>query len=495
MSEFDNWIEYCEAAMREGKSHLVAQKMEGLDFSKIPRAARLPMANLGRRAGLFQSALKILRPAIFLNKNEFSQDAHERELAEYAVILERCGAVSEALQLLNRVSNPKQAPEAMLYKAFCLFKTWRYGEAIGDLKRYLQLVRDPYSHFVGHVNLAAALVAEFQYQEAHELLSELISQAQASGYGRLRGNCFELRSQTHMLQGRFHQAEFDLSSAYQIFRHDRTLDQFFVEKWRAVLIALRSSDLDPLQAIQAKARRRRDWESVREGDLFACKVNAEEPRLARLYFGTPFSAYRNRIHRMLEKRPESESYIHGIGKSPCLDLATGEIEGGVPIKPGKSLHQVLGLFMRDLYRPIRIGEIFSSLFPNEHFNPYSSPGRVHQTLFRLRQWLSENDLPVVISHSGREYSATITGPFAVRLSSDQSDFSGWSPHWVRLEKCLADKSHFTSADVRELLDMKHSTCKRFLKWAVESGKAVRLGSNNTSQYERAQSSAGTTKAA
>ena len=305
------------------------------------------------------------------------------EMAEYGALLWRVGAVSEALSVLENVDS-KEAPDALLYQAFCYFSQWEYAEALPILEMYLRAPISRYSAMVGCVNICAGLVGTRRYAAARDLLNSNLELTKHGEYWRLHSNCLELSAQVHIHQGEFAKARLDLERASQLLNDQRMTDQLYIKKWQAILTAYESKDVNDLISFSEEAKRREDWESVREADLFLLKFRFDEEIFDRLIFGTPFVPYRERAMLELSKKPARASYILGEANAPTLDIATGEIQGcSVELKPGTIVHRVLEALLRDLYRPVSMGGFFSSLFPGEHFDPYSSPNRLHQQVVSL----------------------------------------------------------------------------------------------------------------
>ncbi|MGZ3723104.1 MAG: hypothetical protein ACXVA9_09250, partial [Bdellovibrionales bacterium] len=116
MSGYAELIAACEADVRASQTQNVAKRLAKLNSARVPREFRLPLANLCRRAGLHSLGITLLTRIVHPLKNNPTEAASSPELAEYAVLLLRSGAMSEALTTLNEVSTSK-VPESLLYRA------------------------------------------------------------------------------------------------------------------------------------------------------------------------------------------------------------------------------------------------------------------------------------------------------------------------------------------------------------------------------------------
>jgi hypothetical protein len=117
-------------------------------------------------------------------------------------------------------------------------------------------------------------------------------------------------------------AETDLDEAFRLIPAEDTLERLFIRKWKAVLEAFRKNQSEPLMVFQNEAREFGDSESVREMDLFICKFSASEHIYNHLYFGTPFTQYRERICIEVGRKPQTSSFVLGDSGGVVLDLAS-----------------------------------------------------------------------------------------------------------------------------------------------------------------------------
>lgn len=362
-------LQRCEEAVRAGQTSVAAALLTAIPAKEIPRELLRQAANLCRRVGKVSLGLRILTPIIRPQKLN-DRPATPQEIAEYAVLLQRAGSVIEALQLLEslRGNGPH---ETYLYRAYCNFARWDYASAVPELETYLAGDLAPYARTVGEVNLASALIGAQQDSRALELLENLI--ANTGNALRLRGNCLEMSAQLRIRAGDLDLAAQELDAAAEILTGG--LDRLFIQKWRSFISALRSGDIQSLIETREQAIALRHFETVRDVDHLILRIRFDEGRFEHLYFGTPSVGYREKIVESLRRRPGKDHLIIGDPSAEPVEFAGTDKVG-----------QVLGLIARDLYRPIQLGSLFAELFPEEHFDIFHSPDRVHQLIRRARRW-------------------------------------------------------------------------------------------------------------
>jgi hypothetical protein len=223
---------------------------------------------------------------------------------------------------------------------------------------------------------------------------------------------------------------------------------------------------------------------VREAEFYLLKVRFSRAGFDHLIFGTPFSSYRTRICRHLKSLPDKTEYILGSEGAPCFDLRSGEISGRISLNPGKKTHQLIGVLLQDLYRPIRTGGLFAELFPDEHFDILSSPDRVHQVLRRCRRWMEAERIPAkIVAHRGN-YSIRIQGEFSFLLHLHRQVPSNLGVQLGKLINLFTD-SPFGAREAREKLDLPLTSFNRLINWSIEHGHIQRTGSGPSTKYRKA----------
>jgi tetratricopeptide (TPR) repeat protein len=471
----------CDSLIRAGDIERVQIILREINSADVPKEWRFPIANLCRRTGLVTLGLKILTPQNMMDRDEWLRQVSPAEVAEYALLLQRNGSVNEALKILDGVS-ADQFPDALLYRAYCHFNRWEYAEAIPALQKFVATIKDEYKKLIGQVNLAAAFVHTARYAEAQDLLESLKAVCTKADNRRLLANCHELTAQMYIAQFDLVRARGAIETSAGLLGRAQTLDQLFVRKLQAVSDAIETGIEAPLNIFRQEATERRDWESVRDSDLYLLKLGFDQSRFNHLIFGTPFEAYRQRVYNMLGQKPTQETYTYGDPNGPCLDLVTGRIQGTLIPTVGGKVHQLLDVLLKDLYRPKSLGVLFSELFPEEHFDVFSSSDRVHQILRRGRAWIRDSHLPIEIVEDHQFYSLVIKGSFGVHLKLNRGPVSWNDVHLTRLMDSISSDRYYGAKVLRQKLGMGLAPFRRFTAWALEYGHIERTGSGPATSY-------------
>ncbi|MCM2281683.1 MAG: hypothetical protein NDI61_07535 [Bdellovibrionaceae bacterium] len=516
-TEWKKWLDELESRLRAGQLHWVRKELTRVKRKQIPRAFAATMATLARRANLPMESLNILNGIM---RSPWPMDPPPRpdEISSYAATLFRIGAIDEGMALLRTVDTDAY-PQALLFEALAHFSQWRYDSAIPVLKKYVHspLIND-YQRLVGKTNLAAAYITERNFPAGRSLVSELKDVTAAQNLHILHGNALELSAQLSIFQGHLDQARRDLEEASKFLSQTQGAYELFVDKWSCIVNLLSGaiSEKIILQLAHVKrvAMQLREWETLRECDLYLAVATNDEDLYEYLAFGTPYEKYRARMREIFQpKRELPETYLwtprpvpnpdESLGNggpgsfmntasevrstpvpSLKIDIDQGRV-GDSQLPHGQLLHRALALFSTDFYKPFRIGQLYSHLFPNEYFNPVSSPRRIVHIVERLRAWFKDNALPLNVRVRGGNYSLIgDTSATCGLLVSQTSSHAHLPKSSANLERLKSQWPHhsFSTSQASRCLNLSLASTRRLLAQAVNDGKLLRQGNGRGTFY-------------
>lgn len=490
MPTLDEHLTRLDRLIRAGKGGVARREIEGLAERRVPRDKLADVARLCWRVHAPQIGIRLLH-AVVRPPPKRPTEATEAERAEYAHCLARAGADHEAWAILEGL-DPERLPRVLFYRMTVLVGRWDYASAVPLLRRYLSLVSPRgYLHLVGRVNLAAALIYERRYREVRALLSDLLHETTLRRLQLLRGNVLELSALSLMGQRRWDRAEELLGEAERALSESEALDELVVRKWRAIL-AVRRAPKDPraaeaLARVRAEAVERRHWETVRECDRYRAIATGDRARLTRLYYGTPFAEYRERLIADFGKAFEPrESYVWklGPGSTSVLDLLSGDADGGGRgLKPGSAPYRLLHVMVSDFYRPFRLVELYARTFPGEYYNPETSPWRVHQAVKELRARLSRLRLPLEVVVTGGDLRLESRKGCGIRVPRPCADEAPSRERFMlaRLRGEVPGQD-FSLTDASQVLGISSRSTLRVLSQGMRQGTVVRIGSRAFTRY-------------
>jgi len=476
--------------IREGRGARAREALQALAPGKIPAVHLAAVGALAWRCGIPDLGVKLLHPVVRPAKGT-ARPPTPAQMAEYAVCLVKIGATEEGLRILER-ADAAGYPRVHLYRAFAHVSRWDYGGSLPHVRAYLRAPGvKPYEKLVGRMNLAAALVILGDYLKATPLLSELIHDLSVRGHQLLLGRALELAAECFLFQRQWARARSFVEKAEKVLRESEGMDLFISRKVRAFV----EFHQDPksaegrqaLAGFREEAEEKRHWESVRDCDRALALGTGDEALFLKVYFGTPFQAFRD---RMLAERKGAiaipETYGRRLGppgdEQAVVNLSEGKIAGKkASLEVGSSPHRLLTALAADSHRPLRVAEIFSALCPGEFYNPDSARARVWQAVRRLRQWLAGHKVPLVIDESQGGYRLGALAPCTVLLRRDSA-----APDRGRhLLDSLSDGvggGEFTVQRAAKVLHLSERSARRLLAEAVEKGALQRLGASAATRY-------------
>lgn len=476
-----------ENLIRQGQIRQAQQILIEITKADVPRGVVRKLASLARRAGLPDLGMRILYP--YLEKGGSREEKTDEDLAEYAANLVRAGAPKEALALLERLDAQKNR-EVSLFKAFALIGEWRYAEAANLLKQYLASEeKGSYARLVAETNLASCHLHDADFASAENLLTELREQTRAQNFILLHGLSWKMWAQLFIEKEDFGAAQKALTDAERALLRAGNLDQVFVEKWHVFLRLKKdgptSENLSALKKARTKALNARHWETVRDCDRAQLFAKPTEALYQRLYFGTPFQSFRESLEsRMSSQFSLPETYDWQPGSKPTKTVSLLEEDGArlpAKLKTGETAHRLLLTLSSDFYRPFRTASLFGQIYPGEFFNPDASGVRVRMAIQRLRSVLKTGRLPILIETSHGEYRISPESKVAVTVRGPQAGKDRWEILCEKLKIAVGD-AEFTAKEAASKFDSSSRTLQRLLERAMDQGKIVRLGGSRSTKY-------------
>lgn len=474
--------------MRKGDRSETTRLLRIIKSPSLPRSKRTPIANLARRAGQLDLAMRIMTP-IVRPKTPISPSPTSEELATYALILLGLGAQEECEMVLGQAD--EASPEVLLAQAFSRIRSWNYKDAIEFLEKYIECQGlSDYQIMIARVNLAASLIATGALQSGRKMLEKIRLETERESWTLLHRNSLELLAQTAVLENKPSQARKILE------KFDDRDDDLFVQKWLAIAALKeapnRSSRRMGLAAVKKQATKLRHWETVRDCDYHLALASEDQDLMLKVYFGTPHFAFRERVRTTCSNWLKlSDSHIMTLTGVPYADRQFDlknaiELENSnVCLPKEKALHKALRTLASDLYRPFMVGSLFSAVYRGEYYNHASSPQRVSYLVHRLRTWLELSDIPVEISNDrdGYRLSPSKKYGFVYRDFSVEQKTAGHEPFrdWIaRLEPLRG--TDFSVHAVASQIPTSERSARSFLSWAIDSGVLARIGSGRSIRY-------------
>jgi hypothetical protein len=217
---------------------------------------------------------------------------------------------------------------------------------------------------------------------------------------------------------------------------------------------------------------------VRECDLFEGLVTKNDELIRKVIMGTPYEPYRRRVRKLFDTHLIAKGQYElllteGDPRGPETPIFDPNKKGTAPgaLYERPLLLALYNALLSDFYQPANLGRLFQKIYPDEKFNPYSSPDRVLKLLKRLNTWFGENGYPIQISFKKSEFRLLSSTPIVVVVHRGAS-LSATDGKISELKGRFQSKT-FSTADVCETLGISKSSANRLLAEALKEGKLIK----------------------
>lgn len=488
--------------IREGQGRRARHELLKLNFSDLHRHHLATTANLFRRVGLNSLGLKILNPIIRPPSSQKIPQPTQAELTEYGALLINLGVFHEGLSVLNSVDT-NQSPSALLFKAFGLFNQWNYEDARPLLEAYIKNpTLNEYQRQIGVLNLMAVFVETWNFKLFDDGFKNLSDYLLKNDYKLLLGNLYEIKAQRDFFDGNLNEAKKSLDKSAQFLTEVEALTLFLIKKWAYIfnLSDQTVTDEKTYSKLCSEAILEGFSEGVRDLDFYRFTKAANPSALNSLYWGTPFAAYRKKILRYNKQTSFiSERILWQPGKNHSLSCAEKNLNPSLIINPIQDselqksplLMKLFYILSQDFYRKPKAPEIYSLLFPENYYNPISSPETIKQLVLRLRRLLVKNKWPVQITLKNGKYAIESVGNkqsksnFAIELNFLDRSSQEVDKHLVsqKLRLYRLIEKDYTYGELRRNSLQCESTLNNELKKALSYGLLLKQGEGKYTRYK------------
>lgn len=473
-------LDIIENHIKLGHLEISRCEIKKISPTQLPRKHMARLTHLSRRCGLNQFGLKLLAPLIHPDK-PLAIPANNEEKVAYASCLTNIGATEESLKILTSVPLEKN-PEILLFQVFAYFSQWKYGSSIPLLKQYLNLLTiEDYNYWVGVTNLAAALIAENHLSEAEVWLLKLREQCEKKSYQLLLGNTLMLLAQSYIQNQNYELAKLTLQSAELTTKNNTGLYQSLIQKWKLIIKLLTC----PNELIRKEATNFKYvsinngyWETVRDVDFYTAKAFNDSDLFYKVYYGTPYISYRRRIKKEwpLSFTPPEDIILNDVTDKTFPEIRL--IMGNHFLSSKLFYYLIL-----DHYQPIRGGKLFSLLYPDEYYNPFSSPHRLNQLIHRFKKEKIFADYKLKIKCQQFSYKLSLPTDQKIILGLPYLNKNKMTvPNWLKLVESHGE-STFSSQKLQSLLNISQRTAQRYLQSALTSQLLIKLGRGRSTVYQ------------
>lgn len=482
-----NLLYQLEAYTKAGETKKVIAVLDTLSPKKIPRAYAASIAKICFRNSLYLYSLRVL-DSIINAEVKLSIEPQPDEIIAYAIALVSLNMNTEARKHLKKIDK-ELFPDALLFESFSYFGEWNYEKTIPLLKKFSSNPRvSYYRQIVGKVNLIAAYVLCARLVEAEELLLEVLQVCKEKGYLLLLGNSLELYAQLEIQNKNYRKALEYLEEAKKVLNDTNSIYYFFIRKWESICRLLLSPQ-DPkyvyqCQQLKEEALKWRHWETSRDIDLYVAFSTHDDELLQKLLFGTKSNHFLKKMKKLFGREfvPNKKYLLKGKGFINVNEFKTISFQECVSLLEGKPLLTKLFIVLTsDFYKPSNFGQLFSKLFPDEKFNPYTSRKRVINLIYSLKKELNKKEINFIIKKDKMDFIFEVN--YGINLLYERR---GHRSHFAPSlkERLMQLKSRtFTSLELSKVLNCSRRKAQMTIKKLSEENFIVILGKGSKTSYK------------
>jgi tetratricopeptide (TPR) repeat protein len=483
-----SFLDDLEKRIRDNTAPGLAHLIDTIKPSDIPRPLLARYANLIRRIGGIKYALKILNPVV----RNTASPPKVVEVIEYASCLTRLFLSDEAIELLKEIQHDPH-PEIQYELAAAHVSKWDYAGAIPYFKKYLTLPGlTPYKKCVGEINLGASYIYVHKLKEAKAVLEKLIEHATKDGFKLLVGNGLELLGEIALIERNFKVSKKFLLDAKEVLNESIARYDLYVDKWLVIAELLKEKGsektLRDANALRKKITELKEWNTLREIELFKAIATDDANGVANVYYGVPYPEFRKRILSLWGKPLKVNPYFErkiGPGKlevKRVFDVTRGlDLPTGAQLKPGQAMHRMVQCLATDWYSPFSTTMLFSIVFKGSRYNPVTSPQQIYEIVKRTNEWFADHKIPLEVVRGQGGYRLRAKEAYVIKMQTN------FSPHskldeFLELLKSNGLLTNFSVKMAEEKSGLPRRTVTRLLGDAVKEGKLTRQGKTQSTTY-------------
>lgn len=474
-SEWEEHLDAIESQIRRGQSHLGRATIQKLARSPIPPSVLERFCSVARRCDNWNLSLKLLKPVIY-PKVKTRERSTVGEKIEYALALQRAGALQESLDLLSH-SDLKNEIQAALARAFAELKRWNFAEALIHLNHYLKHEKSlsEYQVLVARVNRLACLshTGDPRFFAEYDDLSPRLDQ---DSFRLLWANTQEIWAARMLDMGEYRSTSERMRFTLEKLAQQDGPYHLLLKKYERVAQALSAQQTAELFEFRARALKTADWETLRQLDYYATLIAPEGPWALRAYFGTPYESFRSKLTILRSYPRECVFQVKESSKQTKIfdPWFPGEKEGDL-------VHRCLIHSFSDWYRPLSLGAIFAALHPDERFDVETSTARVRQLLQRMKIWINVIGAPLRLTQINNLNALRMTPAATIRLRASPLSFEKIPFLFDRFEGLVRES--LSAEEWAEKLHLSKRQAVDVLNEGVTAQRIERVGSGRYFQYK------------
>lgn len=408
----------CDLLIRSGRIPDLYSYLERQRRNSLSPRDQLLRARCFRRVGELPKALKILSR---LRKENHTSELSLEVQREYATVLIFLGLSDEALRIIQDLPESFQKIELL---AQYHHEDWNAPLA---LENYLKALQNPDLDFYKKINLSlnagTASLESQNWAQAERLFLWVMEEARNREFLVQHDFALEFFIELELIRGNFREAV-NLSGNFLRRIEDLNSFHLFLRNKVEALVQAYTQGQD-LRPLEKKAGDFGYYEMERHLKFHRYCLTRDSSLGHELYWGTKNMHFRSnlrkngfevnshsfRINEKLEFQPErfEENILR-------IEVEVGNYND-ISLDPKTVIGKLSCELLREIHKPLSLGQLFSRLFPDEKDLGTSSLNRVQQAIQRLKLFYKKNNLPLEVQERDGTFRLRILVPVVIDFGS------------------------------------------------------------------------------
>jgi len=512
----DSLVENRKIKIAQDKLKLIHKKY------KLNRSESLVLATLFRKVFMPERAIKILHKYVYPSVKS-PLIATDKEYAQYGQSLNQINVLIEASVLFGKV-NQDLYPNVYIYLAHNNILRAKYKEAEKNIIKYVQHPKATMEGKLIAESFYPKIMIFFKndYKGTETYLEKYINKIKKHNKTPIKNEDFVDPKYIYILNAYV----FAMINQYYLNNCEKALEYlnllfnefpeineiknslcFRINAWK-LLVDLKQSAmsngnnsliLSKIKTNKSKLIKSNDPISlvmIRLIEFEVAKILNQNDKLIELYFSTRDKDILLQVYNelILRKLNIPEEYSIKIGKNFNSHIEINVQNGKnniskFTLKEGQVPQRLFEILAADVNIPLRIAELNDLLFDGEHYNPYTSPDRVHKAIKRLRRWFQQSKIPLdVIASNGMYSLVSATGCVfkvtRINRPGCKDIFTLSVDDFIVLQHLYNKMSsnEFVAMTLANELNVSKKTASRILNRAIKCKLVLRLGKGPSVKY-------------
>lgn len=487
---WDQSFETIDSLIVSGKIKEAQRKLSNIKKNhKLPRNRALNFSSLCNRVGKYKEAHLCLYPYIHPEDGKIIKPTGS-ELLEFSTALIFLGGVSEALFLLNILAEENDKYEGNydkskfhLISGFGHLGNWDFKKAKISFQNFLQQQNlGPYKEVIGRINLANCLLFNDEYMDAYNLLGEAANIARENDYTLLLSNIYEISMQACIDLEMWDESLKFAQLGKNIF--GKNISPFIeknINRWENITHYYKSGEkkyIARLKKDMAWFKEQDHPNIVRSLNYYIGLFTKNEKTLKYIYFGSPYEQFKKKIIQNFPNFDTTQDNfftpdnLKTTKNTPLVKLQELEMP---PL-----LQRFFALLCSDFFESFSLFKIQQNIFPDEFYNPLTTPKKIYALKGRLNQLFLEQELPLEVIVKRGNFKLHFAGPLRILVPSELNSVYKPKSEIDQAKEKLPEQ--FKTGQLIEVLGLSKRACLYLIKDWLEDGLLIKEGSGRSVLY-------------